>query len=212
MTSSWTETLPWILPCLVCSIRDSERLSCINLLYGAIQIPGCNIAKRFLRLCDHLQWVQTMKWLWKNKQLSFMFWFWMYMLCGFYRRWWLLTVFSQLWGLQAWKFVHCAPLHSNIPPCRPSAFPPKRMYRAVKVRAKKRGKKGWKCVSEEARVTPSHPVISLLLGLSRCTMPFSHSFIALPSWFSCLVFRLWNLSQGRPCHQGWKTERVEKRG
>lgn len=39
---------------------------------------------------------------------------------------------------------------------------------------------------EEARVTPSHPVVSLLVGLSHCTIPFSRSFNRPP--LSVLVF------------------------
>lgn len=58
--------------------------------------------------------------------------------------------------------------------------------------SKRRGKKAhtkkkeWKSVIEEARVTPSHPVDSLLVGLSPCPIWFSCSFIVPP-----LVSRVW---------------------
>lgn len=60
-------------------------------------------------------------------------------------------------------------------------LPPRRIYRTVREMARKKQDS----VRAEARVTPSHPVVSLLIDLFCCAIPSSHSFI-VP--LSVLVF------------------------
>lgn len=68
----------------------------------------------------------------------------------------------------ALRFV---PLHSHIPDThRCSAFPSKEDVQRRKRSGEKKGKKKLECVGAEARVTLLHPVVSLLMGLSCCTV------------------------------------------
>lgn len=127
---------------------------------------------------------------WKNKQLLF---------CEgiigiryrFYASRWLLTVFSQIWGLQPLN-VHGAPSHSGEQLClRTFGFISQKGLQESKRKRKNGGKGGWKAAGKDARVTPSHPIVSLLVGPS---LPLDSPFW-VNSCFFCLALRLWNLSQ-----------------
>lgn len=83
--------------------------------------------------------------------------------------------------------------------------PLKSMCRAVK----ERGKKWCEWGGESDTFTPSCQFACGPLSLHYPVLSLLHR---PPTRFSCLVFRLWNLSQGRPCHQGWKTGEGREEG
>lgn len=93
------------------------------------------------------------------------------------------------------------------------SFFPKRIYTVVKDGARKHTQK--KRVKECDRggesdtFTPSWQFACGPLSLPYLVLLLLHR---PPSSLSCLVFRLWNLSQSKLCHKGWKTERAKKRG
>lgn len=117
----------------------------------------------------------------------------------FYKWRWLLTVFSQLWG-------RCSPhlltaTHHRVDVWTDTQLCPQR------------GCKGRESMWLSRWVTPSHPVVSLPVGLSPHTVPRYRSFIVPLSWFSCLVFRLKPESElrGQDQRQMWERERVKKK-
>lgn len=119
----------------------------------------------------------------------------------FYKERWVLTVFSQLWGLFS--------PHSNIQLCgRMFSFSSKGDVQRRKRKGKNRAKKEWKSMSKEVRVTLSHPAVSSLVGL-----PLS-GFLGV--FFVPLLvhvwFWVWNLSPGMLYQRRWKQERAETRG
>lgn len=69
-------------------------------------------------------------------------------------------------------------------------------------------------MSEEARVTPSHPVVSLLVGLSRSTIPLSRSFIVPLSvlGFGFQTVKSKAMSPGMKVREGMRNRGWERPG
>lgn len=99
----------------------------------------------------------------------------------FYKGRRLLTVFSQLRGLRAEPGIHSDALLCT----QMIGFPSREDVQ--RSRNRKRGGKRSMRASEEARVTPSHPAVTLHVGLSPYAIPRTHSFIIPP----LLASRVW---------------------
>lgn len=90
----------------------------------------------------------------------------------------------------ALRFVHRAPLHSNMPQSR-------RMFSFAyteDVQSSKRKGKKKECEARR-REWHLHTQLSVCLWASRATLSRSLPPSSSPSLLSCLVFRLWNLRQ-----------------
>lgn len=100
------------------------------------------------------------------------------------------------------------PLHSRIPDTQMFSFPSKEDVQRSKRNGEKKKKKARVRESggESDTLTPTCQFGLGPLAAQR-PPPLSPTL-----WFSCLIFKLRNLSRGTKLRQGWKTARAEERG